>query len=79
MGKLLEGDRDTLRLFLSNPFPDHPPTFVRAKLYRYQFTSPEERRERGQWWKRQFVAEYFPEVSLRHHGLRRAFQEEGWH
>jgi hypothetical protein len=79
MGKLLEGDRDTLRLLLSNPFPDYPPTFVRAKLYRYQFTSPEERREGGQWWKRQFVAEYFPEVSLRHQGLRRAFQEEGWH
>jgi len=60
MGKLLEGDRDTLGLIRSNPFPDRPPRFVRAELYRYQFTSPEERRRTGQWWKRQYVSEYFP-------------------
>jgi hypothetical protein len=78
MGKLLEGDRDTLSLLRSNPFPEHPPRFVRARLYHYEFTSPEERKQSGQWWKRQYVAEYFPAVSLRNQGLRHVFQEAGW-
>ena len=78
MGKLLEGDRDTLSLLRGNPFPDHPPRFVRAELYRYEFTSPEERRRSGQWWTRQYVGSYFPEISLDNAGLRRFFHEEGW-
>lgn len=78
MGKLLEGDRDTLSLLRSNPFPDHPPRFVRAELYRYEFTSPEEHRQSGQWWKRQYVGQYFPEISLQNEALRHIFQEEGW-
>ena len=75
--KLLEGDRDTLSLLRFNPFAGKPPQFVRARLYRYQFTSPEERKQSGQWWKRQYAAEYFPPVSLRNQGLGRIFQEEG--
>jgi hypothetical protein len=78
MGKLLQSDRETLNLLRSNPFPDHPPRFVRAQLYRYEFTTPEERRQTGQWWKRQYVAPYFPQISLLDEGLRRVFQEEGW-
>jgi len=73
--KLLEGDRVVLSLLRSNPFPDHPPRFVRAKMYRYQFTSPEERRRTGQWWKRQYVAEYFPPMSRRTQALRYARQD----
>jgi Lipase maturation factor len=65
VSKLLQGDRDTLGLLRFNPFADHPPRFVRATLYRYEFTSPEERRQNGQWWKRQYVREYLPAVSLR--------------
>ena len=78
LGKLLEGDRDTLSLLRSNPFPDRPPRFVRAELYRYEFTSPEERKQSGQWWKRQLVGQYFPKISLQDEGLRQVFQEEGW-
>jgi hypothetical protein len=66
MSKLLEGNRETLGLLRFNPFADHPPRYVRARLYRYEFTSPEERRQSGQWWKRQYVREYLPAVSLRH-------------
>jgi hypothetical protein len=78
MGKLLEGDQGTLSLLRSNPFPDGPPKWVRAELYKYQFTSPEERRRTGNWWKRQYAGKYFPEVSLETEGLQRIFQEEGW-
>src|SRR5207302_1624340 len=37
--RLLEGDRATLRLLRSNPFAATPPRFVRARLYRYRFTT----------------------------------------
>jgi len=70
MGKLLEGDRDTLSLLRYNPFPGEPPRFVRAQMYRYHFSTPKERRRTGQWWKREFVGPYFPEVSLEARGLR---------
>jgi hypothetical protein len=78
MGKLLVGDSGTLRLLRSNPFPDHPPRYVRADLYRYEFTSPEERKQSGQWWKRQHVARYFPGISLENEDLQHIFQQEGW-
>ncbi len=70
LGKLLEGDRETLSLLRSNPFPGRPPRFVRADLYRYEFTSPEERLRTGNWWKRQYAGLYFPEISLEEVGLR---------
>jgi hypothetical protein len=63
--KLLEGDRPTLALLRSNPFPDRPPRFVRARLYRYRFTTAEERRETGAWWSRTLIGEYMPPVALR--------------
>jgi Lipase maturation factor len=62
--RLLEGDRATLRLLAGNPFPDHPPAFVRALLYRYRFTTAAERRQTGAWWARALVGEYLPPRSL---------------
>jgi Lipase maturation factor len=60
---LLAGDRVTLRLLRRNPFPDHPPAAVRARFYRYRFTTWAERRRTGNWWHRTLVAEYLPPVS----------------
>jgi hypothetical protein len=71
MGKLLQGDEGTLSLLRSNPFSASPPRYVRAQLYRYHFTTPDERRKSGQWWKREFTRPYFPVVSLETPGLRR--------
>jgi hypothetical protein len=62
--KLLQGDRATLRLLRSNPFPDAPPRFVRARLYRYRFTTPQERHDTGAWWARELVGEYMPAIAL---------------
>ncbi|WP_213574756.1 lipase maturation factor family protein [Rhodococcus sp. USK13] len=53
--RLLRNDRDTLKLLRHNPFPDSPPQHVRARLYRYRFTTWKERRETGAWWKREPV------------------------
>lgn len=78
LAKLLENERPVLSLLRTNPFPDAPPRFLRAGLYEYHFTTPEERAQSGQWWKRQLVSSYFPPVSLndaRFHGL---LERQGW-
>ena len=62
--KLLENDRPTLKLLARNPFPDTPPTLIRARFYRYRFTTSRERRETGAWWNRVLVGEYLPPVGL---------------
>jgi hypothetical protein len=63
--KLLHGDRATLDLLRSNPFPDHPPRYVRALAYEYRFTTPDERRRTGRWWNRELLGDYFSPVTLK--------------
>ena len=63
MKKLLDADRATLRLFRSDPFAGRAPRFVRARFYRYRYTSWSERKETGAWWKRTVLGEYLPPVS----------------
>ncbi len=62
--RLLQGSRDVSRLLAHNPFPDQPPHYIRASFYRYRFTTVEEHRQSGAWWKRQELGEYLPTVSL---------------
>ncbi len=62
--RLLEGSPDVLALLDGNPFPDRPPTYVRALLYRYRMTDRETRRRTGAWWHRELVGEYVPPVRL---------------
>ena len=63
--KLLQGDAPTLGLLRGNPFPDHPPRWVRARYFEYHFTTPDEHRRTGQWWTRQELGDYISPVSLR--------------
>ena len=63
--RLLEGDRATLALLRRNPFPDLPPRWVRARLFRYRFTTWRERRETGAWWVRRPVADFVRPIRLR--------------
>ncbi|MEU3146468.1 MULTISPECIES: lipase maturation factor family protein [unclassified Streptomyces] len=63
--RLLEGDRDTLRLLRGSPFPpDAPPRYVRARLFRYRYTTWRELRETGACWERTHVREYLPPTRL---------------
>jgi hypothetical protein len=64
---LLQGDGQLLGLLRVNPFPNHPPLWIRASLYRYRFTTHAERSASGLWWHRERVAEYFPAVRLPAH------------
>jgi hypothetical protein len=54
--RLLEADPATLRLLRRDPFDGVPPRWVRARLLRYRFTTPDERRRSGAWWVRKPVA-----------------------
>ena len=62
--RLLQGSPEVLALLEKNPFPGHPPRYIRAELYDYHFTSFAERRATGAWWKREFIGEYLPPLSL---------------
>jgi Lipase maturation factor len=66
VASLLAGEPAVGRLLRTNPFPDSPPTAVRARLYRYRFTTRRERRQTGAWWIRTFVGEYLPPIAARH-------------
>jgi len=61
---LLEGNRDVVNLFATDPFPNKPPRYVRALFYRYRFTTTKEHRETGAWWSRVELREYVPTFSL---------------
>jgi predicted DCC family thiol-disulfide oxidoreductase YuxK len=60
MARLLEGEPEVEKLLAVDPFLDHPPRYVRAVLYDYRFTSAEERRRTGAWWKRELRGLYAP-------------------
>ncbi|WAX76608.1 lipase maturation factor family protein [Streptomyces sp. KMM 9044] len=69
--RLLEGDRDTLRLLRDSPFPPGaPPRYVRARLFRYRYTTWRELRETGACWERTYVREYLPPTRLAGAGHR---------
>lgn len=58
--RLLEGSKDVLELLRVNPFGEKSPKYIRAKLYRYEFTSYEERKQTACWWKREYLSDYTP-------------------
>ncbi len=63
--RLLDNEPAVVALLAENPFPDEPPRFVRATLYVYKFTTREERRATGAWWKRTEAEPYTPVVFRR--------------
>jgi predicted DCC family thiol-disulfide oxidoreductase YuxK len=65
MISLLEGSRPVLALLEQDPFEGRRPTQVRAMLYEYHFTTPQEWRKTGNWWKRELKGIYFPPIGLK--------------
>jgi hypothetical protein len=64
LARLLQGDTATLRLLARNPFPEHPPRYVRARMFLYRFSTPAERRVSHAWWVRSEVGTLVPPVTL---------------
>ena len=61
--RLLQGSEPVIQLLASNPFPEQPPRFIRARSVDYQFTSFSEREKTGNWWKEGREKEYLPVIS----------------
>jgi hypothetical protein len=74
--KLLRNDAGALSLLANNPFPDAPPTSIRAELYQYEFTRCGDHTRA--WWKRERIAEYLPALSLENPSFLRYLQNRDW-
>ncbi len=64
MVRLLQNDPATLRLLRHNPFPESPPKYVRAQLYRYRFTTWRELMRERAWWHRASEGVYMRPLAL---------------
>jgi hypothetical protein len=73
--KLLRGERATKSLLAVDPFPEKPPRYVRARYYRYRFAPLA---ERGVYWKRELVGDYFRPLWLEHREFRRFLTGHRW-
>src|SRR5580704_5095400 len=63
--RLLENSPEVTALLGSNPFPRKPPRYVRALLYDYRYSTPEEKKATGAWWVRLPEGIYYPAITLR--------------
>jgi hypothetical protein len=62
--RLLVSGGDVLSLFRGDPFPQIPPRFVRAVIWQYWFTTMDEKRRTGDWWRREYLGLYAPELTM---------------
>jgi predicted DCC family thiol-disulfide oxidoreductase YuxK len=60
--RLLENEPTVTALLEKNPFPDKPPTYVRAQFHDYTYAGGD---EKAQWWDRRLLGLYYPAVRLR--------------
>lgn len=58
LGRLVEGSPAVSGLLAHDPFPDEPPRYLRVHAFRYHFTTPEERKGNGNWWRREYVGPF---------------------
>jgi Lipase maturation factor len=73
--KLLQNDPGAVGLFRSNPFPEKPPRYIRAVLYRYSFVRPN---SPGLWWKRDRLGLWLPPFSASDPDLKQLLRRAGW-
>ena len=63
MYRILTGEASVYRLLSAPPF-EHPPRYLRALLYDYDFTTPAERSRTGAVWERHLQSVWFGPVFL---------------
>jgi hypothetical protein len=74
--KLLHNDPGALSLFGGNPFPQRPPRYIRAVLYRYAFVRPGN--PGHNWWKREELGLWLPPLSVDNKQFTEVLREAGW-
>lgn len=73
--KLLHNSKRALPLFAGNPFPGHPPKYIRAVLYKYSFATPN---AQHRYWQRDEVGIWLPAMSVNNKYLLTVLKNEGW-
>lgn len=76
VSKLLHNDPATLGLFAGNPFPDHPPRYIRAVFYKYNFAAPGN--PERVYWTRQRLGLWLPPLSTNSPDLKMFLAQHGW-
>ena len=74
--KLLHNDPGALSLFGESPFPEKPPRYIRAVLYRYAFAAPGN--PEGNFWKRERLGVWLPPLSADDARLLSFLSQAGW-
>jgi lipase maturation factor 1 len=72
--RLLTNSKDVLALFAGDPFHGKPPQQIRTLLWQYWFTSLEEKRKSGLWWRRQLLGLYAPTLERMPNGQIRVVE-----
>lgn len=73
MIRIMQGSPEVLALFAVNPFPEAPPTYLRAEVYDYQFSDFSILKDKGVWWNRVRKRSYCP--VLKREGKQIAFEK----
>jgi hypothetical protein len=74
--KLLHNDAGAISLFDGNPFPNKPPRYIRAEIYRYHFAQPGN--PQGLYWTREQLGEWIPVLSANDPRLWDYLKSQGW-
>jgi hypothetical protein len=74
--KLLHNDPGAVGLFAGNPFPQKPPRYIRAVLYRYKFAKPGN--PKALYWTRETLGDWLPALSASDPRLINFGRSEGW-
>ena len=74
--KLLHNDATALSLFADNPFPNQPPRYIRAVLYRYSFAKPGNSQK--SFWTRERIGLWLPPMSTQDSTLIGNLKIYGW-
>lgn len=74
--KLLHNDPGAVSLFAGNPFPQKPPRYIRAVLYRYTFAKPGN--PKGLYWDRKQIGLWLPAMSAQDSRLIEFLKSAGW-
>ncbi|HJQ20217.1 MAG TPA: lipase maturation factor family protein [Gemmatimonadaceae bacterium] len=78
VARLLQNDRPTLSLMARNPFPDKPPSWIRAAMYQYHFTSASDRASTGAYWQRTRLGDMMRPLSLTTPGFLPSLEAMGF-
>jgi hypothetical protein len=74
IAKLLQGNKDVLSLIRPSPFLQQPPKFIKASKYRYHYAEPGSQAT----WRREYIGEYLPPLSLQDRQFTDVLRNQGW-